>query len=148
MSQQEERLVTAILSGDTDVLDPLDEADAQPLAVAVSASFIALVRYQITSRNDQEITGLASTATLVDSEGNLIPRWILEAAIRSALGDIQLLEGVPPAKLIDAHAAYVRDAITTMHPAERERLIEATAQIVRDSGEHRPYPSKFPNSEP
>lgn len=137
MSQQEERLVTTILNGDTDVLESLDEADAQPLAAAVSASFIALIRSRISVGDDEAIAGLASAATLVDSDGRPIPRWIVEAAARSALGDLHMLEGVPPQKLIDTHAAFVRDTTPTMPPAEREQVAGVAAEIVRDASDHK-----------
>jgi hypothetical protein len=128
--QHVERFIRAVVSRDVDFLADLDDTDARPLGVAITASFIALVRSRLELSDETAISSAASADELFDGDEQRIPPWVVEGAMRMALGEVHMGEGIPPKLLVDTHLAYVQHASGGMTDARREELVAAGVGVA------------------
>lgn len=129
-----ERFVPMFLDRDLEILGSTHGEDVRPVAAAMAAVFVALVRTRI---SPERAASTAAEETLLDSDDNKIPAWIVEAAFRGALHEPQMLEGISPSLLIDTHLAYIGRHVQDLPAAERDDLIQAAAAVLDESREHR-----------
>lgn len=128
--QDVERFVGAVVSRDADFLADLDDADARSLGVAITACFVALVRSRLDLADEAAISAAASADELFDGDERRIPPWVVEGAIRMALGEAHMGEGIPPQLLVDTHLAYVQHASDGMTDAQRGELVAAGVVVA------------------
>lgn len=127
-----ERFIPMFLDRDLDMLETTNEKDVRPVAAAMAAVFVALVRTRIPS---EQVSSAAAKEVLLDSDDNKIPAWIVGAAFRGALHEPQMLEGISHSLLIDTHLAYIGHHVHDVPAAERDQLVQAAVAVLAESRE-------------
>lgn len=128
-----ERYCRAVVDGDAEFVETVDDSRQPWLVAAIAACFIAYIRSRLDPADDSAIARAASAPALYDAENRRIPPWIIEGTVRMALGELTAAEGIPPQALIDTHVTFVGHGVAGMSGAERDRLVAAAVDVVLNS---------------
>lgn len=123
-----EPVVNALLTRDLASLESIPEAHPKVLIVATQIAFTQLVRDTLGGADDAAVTQASSTWPLRDGEGRSIPVWVVEAAMRHALGELSAVEGITPDLVLDVQFAFALSWI------EKQPLSAESARRLSRSG--------------
>lgn len=117
----------ALLANDVAYIDTVPEDRDELLGLGAMVAFTVLVRDVFAEADDATITAAASSETFEDADGRIIPVWVIEAALRYALGEQRAIEGVEPGVFLDAYFAYLRSLVhrSSLPPSKIDELAEA-----------------------
>jgi hypothetical protein len=101
-----EPVVSALLTRDSAFLEAIPSEHPEVFIVATQIAFTQVVRDTLSGAHDAAITEASSTGPLRDGEGRIIPVWVIEAALRHALGELSAIEGITPDLVLDAQFAF------------------------------------------
>jgi hypothetical protein len=118
-------VVQALLANDVAYIDTVPEDRDELIGLGAMVAFTVLVRDVFA--DDATITAAASSETFEDADGRTIPAWVIEAAIRYALGEQRAIEGVEPGIFLDAYSAFLRLRVyrSPLPPSKIDELAEA-----------------------
>lgn len=109
--------------------DPFATLTDEAVATTVAATLPVSVRRFLGDIDRVEARRLATARPWADPEGAEIPAWLVEAVLRTGVGESDLLGQVPPVEVVEVMAAVMLNL--SARPAVEDRDLEqAVAEVV------------------